>query len=671
MDANPVKLVEYFATKRQYLIPLFQRPYIWKKENWETLWDDILRYYGDDETIANSCPHFMGAIVSIPAKTIPVGVDKYLIIDGQQRLTTFSVLLCALRDTAKEQNMSDEIQDYLINKYERGKSDYLKILPTQGDRSTYSKLVDRQINELEKEKCSNSLFLCYNFFKKSILSKNENDQEFDPKRIYDILQKLFQVVMINLTGTDDPYLIFESLNFKGAKLTQADLIRNLILMKFQHSSQEGGEQEKIYRSFWLPLEERLGDQLEEFFFAYLRMKNAVRSILKRIYSDMKTKLNASENIEDLLDDIQKNAKAYFTFLNPDQETNLKVRKELKFLNRTKSQAVYPFLLKLNNFRGDALSEEVYLRCLQILNSFIMRRAICRWQTNVVNSQVINWLTTFPEDVTHLDEWLSDELFARRKQARWPNDTDFRQAIVSQSDAAKPIQVLFLEEIEKFLDGKELVSFQNLTLEHIMPQTLSPEWIMSLGTDYESIHSNYLGNLGNLTLTGYNSEYQNYPFLQKKNMENGYSSSGLKMNLEISQNEKWGKDEIEARAERLADIAIQIWKYPDGIRNQPKLLSLGDTWTYQKIRNLWIDKKIYPVTTWRGAANQILDYIRVEICHNNTETLRKLVKEKELPYVDEAFCLKEVSVSAENVRWGVGKWLQLLNIPDAIFKFEIE
>jgi uncharacterized protein with ParB-like and HNH nuclease domain len=214
MEASPTKVIQYFNGEKQHLIPLFQRPYTWKESNWQSLWDDLMVQYD----LGESSTHFMGAIVSVPAYSVPVGVNKHLIIDGQQRLTTVSLILCALRDCL-DQNSAARIQEvYLTNRF-RELEDTLKFVPTQADRDVYREIaLDRQIPN------NDSLMVkAYHFFKDRLNTDiDANDKLVIPAKVLTTLEHCLQVVMINLGNDDDPYLIFESLNCKGQALTQAD-----------------------------------------------------------------------------------------------------------------------------------------------------------------------------------------------------------------------------------------------------------------------------------------------------------------------------------------------------------------------------------------------------------------------------------------------------------------
>lgn len=256
MEASPAKVIQYFNGEKQNLIPLFQRPYSWKQNNWQTLWDDIMVQYDLD----NTSSHFMGAIVSVPARSVPVGVSKFLIINGQQRLTTISLLLCALRDSVDENSAARVQEVYLINKF-REPEDTLKFTPTQADRENYTSIVMRK--PLGPD--ASLLTKAYQFFKDKLSNGiDPNGEKVQPSKVLATLEHTLQVVMINLGEADDPYLIFESLNFKGEPLTQADLVRNYILMQFRHSISDGGEQKRIFTDYWRPLENQMGSQLTEF-----------------------------------------------------------------------------------------------------------------------------------------------------------------------------------------------------------------------------------------------------------------------------------------------------------------------------------------------------------------------------------------------------------------------
>ncbi|MEK6749512.1 MAG: DUF262 domain-containing protein, partial [Pseudomonadota bacterium] len=393
MEANPVRIVQYFDGEKQSIIPLFQRPYTWNKRNWQSLWDDIMSYY-EDEDLASS--HFMGAVVSIPAKTVPVGVTKHLVIDGQQRLTTIAIVLCALRDSCDERK-SDQIQDYLVNRHYDNSEDHLKLLPTQSDRAAYLSIVNRRPeNHVSKHLIIN----CYEYFKKAIAEKDENEQPIDPGRILDIVKSLLQVVMINLGEADDPYLIFESLNFKGEPLSQGDLVRNYILMRFRYSLGEGGEQERIYREIWHPMESRLGEAFEDFLWHYA-IKDGANVKKPKVYSSIKhnfSELKTANDVEFHIGEMNKASINYVRFLNPGKETNTKIQKELALLYRLEATISYPLLLKLfSACDNNQFDEDVLLNCLRNINSLMVRRAVCDEKRSALNKLFVGIASRIPVD----------------------------------------------------------------------------------------------------------------------------------------------------------------------------------------------------------------------------------------------------------------------------------
>ena len=316
MEASPAKVIQYFNGEKQNLIPLFQRPYTWTQTNWQTLWDDLLVQYD----IGDAGTHFMGAIVSVPARSTPVGVSKYLIIDGQQRLTTISILLCVLRDVLDvlDEKSASRIQEvYLTNRF-REPEDTLKFVPTQVDRDAYRLIaLEREVPAKDKNVQISS---AYHFFKNKLLKGIDLDgNDIQPSTVLTILEQCLQVVMINLSDDDDPYLIFESLNFKGEPLTQADLVRNYLLMRFQHSISSGGEQERVYLKYWVPMEESLKSNLTEFLRHYA-MKDGDNIKKGGIYAAIKARLkdmSSTEDVESEVQSMRKFGNFYKKFLFPE------------------------------------------------------------------------------------------------------------------------------------------------------------------------------------------------------------------------------------------------------------------------------------------------------------------------------------------------------------------
>jgi uncharacterized protein with ParB-like and HNH nuclease domain len=326
MQASETKLQQIIEGTKQYVVPLFQRPYSWKKSEWQVLWDDLI------ELCESESPrtHFMGSIVTIPTNSIPEGVSKYLLIDGQQRLTTIFILLCAVRDHAKQiedEKLAAKIDNtILVNPYEKG-LDYYKLQPTQVDRDVFHKLIR---SEEQEQNCE--ILECYNFFLKKI-----KQFRVDIYKIQKIICSNLSIVSVVLSADDDPYLVFESLNAKGRALTQADLIRNYFFMRIHSDSQE-----LIYEKYWQPMQDLLGDNLTEFIRHYLT-KNGIDVKQSETYFQIKERINQGDALPHL-QDLHRFANYYSKLLTPEREDNLRIRKYLNRINRLEVATVYPFLL---------------------------------------------------------------------------------------------------------------------------------------------------------------------------------------------------------------------------------------------------------------------------------------------------------------------------------------
>ncbi|BAY21209.1 hypothetical protein NIES2100_09590 [Calothrix sp. NIES-2100] len=555
MEASPAKVIQYFNGEKQNLIPLFQRRYKWSEDNWQTLWDDLMVQY----EVGDTGTHFMGAIVSVSARSVPVGVSKYLIIDGQQRLTTVSLLLCALRDCL-DSNSASRIQEvYLTNRF-RDLEDTLKFVPTQADRDVYRTIVlDRRVPPNSKDE-DVRMAAAYHFFKNKLLkSTDSNDNAVDPAKVLITLEQCLQVVMINLGDDDDPYLIFESLNFKGEPLTQADLVRNYLLMCFRHSISPGGEQERVYSKYWMPLESMLKSNLTEFLRHYL-MKDGDDIKQGGIYAAIKAKLKSMKSTEDVEAEVhfmQRFGEFYTRFLLPDQEETLSIRDCLDNIKELKVTTSYPLLLRLFNVRQTGHLSEVDLeKCLRLVESFVVRRVVCGVPTNPLNKLFIQLAKNFP-DTDHA-QWLHRSLSSSGSNRRFPKDAEFATAFMNQPQYGRATTRFILCRLEKSFNHKETVDLSTATIEHILPQTLTQEWRSELGSEAEKVHTTLVNTFGNLTLTSYNSELSNLPFSEKKaKLENTH----IELNRWILQQTSWGASEIEERANNLLLIANKIWLSP--------------------------------------------------------------------------------------------------------------
>ena len=367
MKASETRLQAIIEGAKQYVVPLFQRTYSWEKKEWEMLWKDIVEL-GSEE---NPRGHFIGSIVTMPAASVPEGVPKYLLIDGQQRLTTIYILLAALRDNAKQCGqfrMAEEITNtLLVNPYLDG-PDYYKLQPTQVDRAVFHNIINNQSIITEGK-----ISAAYQFFERKLKPEN-----IDPAKIKNILTSKLSIVSIVLDPDDNPYLVFESLNAKGRPLTQSDLIRNYFFMRIHVN-----EQEKSYLQFWKPMEEALGDNLTEFIRHYLMRSGAVVK-QNDVYFSLKERINHADALN-RLKELYRFAGYYEKLLNPTKEEKSVLRSALQRLNRLEVNTSYPFLLNcFEDYVNNVISLDEFLEVIKTIENFAIRRFVCNVSTKNLN-----------------------------------------------------------------------------------------------------------------------------------------------------------------------------------------------------------------------------------------------------------------------------------------------
>lgn len=553
MEAAPVNIVQYFDGSKQGVIPLFQRPYSWEPKDWLTLWDDLMAQY----EASDRASHFMGAVVTVPVKSVPVGVTKHLVIDGQQRLTTLSLLLAAIREKAISESdnaTAGIIGDLLTNRHYKSPDD-LKLVPTQADRSAYNAVVYQKDLAPHEE---SRVVQAFRYFQKKLAGNDFEDQPITASQTLQAIQQSLQVVMINLGEADDPYLIFESLNHKGKPLNQADLVRNYVLMRFQHSTSAGGEQEVAYEDHWRPMEARLDGVMPEFLRHYgMRGGRNVRK--GDIYTASKLeleKLKSPAEVNSSLVEMKTAALAYQKFLYPTEESDPRIATRLQGILELDSTVAYPLLLRVyRSWEREQISTDDLLKCLDYLESFYVRRLVCGVPTNALNKITLELCLNLPDSKP--DMWLQERLTHGSGSRRCPSDQEFAEALVVQRIyPRRKIARYMLVALEEAYQHKEPVDSASATMEHVMPQTLSAEWKLTLGGDYAEIHDRWLDTLGNLTLTGYNSELGNATFDEKKiKLQNTH----FELSRILLQHSQWGPAEIEARGKSLAELALQRWR----------------------------------------------------------------------------------------------------------------
>lgn len=611
MQASEIKLQDILEGTKQYIVPLFQRPYSWKKSEWQVLWDDITEICIND----NPRPHFMGSIVTIPYTSIPEGVPKYLLIDGQQRLTTVFILLAALRDIATQKDdkelkeLAEEINNtILVNQYKKGTEHY-KLQPTQLDQKAFY-----QIIKSSSEKEPNSIWECYNFFTKKI-----RNSKLAFHQIKKVICSNLSLVSVVLSSDDNPYLVFESLNAKGRPLTQADLIRNYFFMQIHQDNQES-----VYNQYWEPMQIMLGENLTEFIRHYLT-KDGKPVKQSEIYFEIKDFIKKCDALV-YLQKLHKFAEYYAKLLNPEQEKNEKVRKYLHRINRLDVGTVYPFLLNCyHDWQENVITEAEFIAVLQVIENYIIRRFVCNVPT-INLSKIFAALYKQISQASNLDtDNFVSQLKSILQHQNYPKNIEFKEKLKdvklyggNRSEKGK----LILESIEEYFCHKEQVSFDNLSIEHIMPQTITNWWKKHLGEDWGIIYDLLLHSLGNLTLTAYNGELSNAAFGEK---QQGFKNSHLELNKYFKDQKSWQREDIERRGEYLANIILQIWGYfgDDKVQTPQAMEVKGST---PEILNIFGEK--YKVKSWRDVLeitmNIIIDNIDADRFQDILENFSHLI-----------------------------------------------
>lgn len=586
MQAKETKLQDIIEGTKQYVIPLFQRTYSWTNKEWEVLWKDLVELC-EMETPRT---HFIGSIVNMPTVSVPEGVAKYLLIDGQQRLTTIFIILTLLRNKASEnQNprFADEINNtLLVNQYKDG-IDHYKLMPTQVDRPTFENLINGKPNEIE-----NQITRAYVFFEKKL-----KQVELEPEKLKKIITQYFSVVSIVLDIEDNPYLVFESLNAKGRPLTQADLIRNYFFMRIHVDKQE-----KVYTEYWLPMQTGLGDSLTEFIRHFL-MRNG--NIIKQsdVYYALKENISTTNAI-DYLSELKKYSVYYQRLIYPNLEPENQLQKYFRRLNRIEVTTAYPLLLNFySNYADGKITKDEFVTLLKTLENYLIRRFICNIPSNQLNKI---FPIVYPQILSKHSDNIVEGFRTVLQSKGYPKDNEFylrfRETKFYGGGDRQIKTKLILETLEENYAHKERVPFENLTIEHIMPQTLSVWWQEELGADWEETHDLFLHTIGNLTLTAYNSELSNDVFATKKET---FNESHLDLNKYFAAIAHWTRNEIEQRAEVLAKQAIDIWTYFGQENTSPTDLQevTGTTPT-----SLTILGQQFPVDSWRDVLEQTLNTV---------------------------------------------------------------
>ena len=563
MKATEAKFLSFIKKSPQFVIPIYQRTYSWTERECRQLWDDIVRSGKNDVVTA----HFIGSIVYIEKGLYQVtDQSPILVIDGQQRLTTMSLLIAALANALE--NVSDVKYEpvegfsprklrhyYLINPEEEDERHYKLILSQTDKDSLIAKVTGKSL----PKDYSRRIIENYKYFEKWI-AEYQDRLEIICKGIAKLM-----VVDISLSrDQDNPQLIFESMNSTGRELTQADLIRNFILMGLEPELQK-----QLYINYWRPMEIDFGQEAYDSYFDnfmrhYLTVKIGEVPRLNKVYESFKTYARSSKMVEAgvelLVSDIRDFAQ-YFCAMALGAEKEQDLRWAFHDLRELKVDVAYPFLLELyNDYNNGILSKNDFLTAVRLVESYVFRRAICSIPTNSLNKTFATFSKALKKD--HYLESIQAHFLLLPSYRRFPQDEEFKNELQTRDLFNFSRHSYWLRRLENY-NRKERVAVDEYTIEHILPQNknLSKEWRDVLGPEWEHVQEVLLHTLGNLTLTGYNAEYSDHPFMKKRDMAGGFNESPLKLNQGLGQLEHWNVDTIKARAKRLSKMAISVWKVP--------------------------------------------------------------------------------------------------------------
>jgi len=597
MKAKEINFLSFLQQPKQFVIPIYQRTYSWSDKHCEQLFNDIVRC-GSNENIKG---HFIGAIVYVEDGLYQVSsIPKLNVIDGQQRLTTISLLLFAFAKVIDEKKINiPDITRKKINNYyhfnmnEEGSDLFFKLILTQNDKDTYLNLLKEK--ELSNINISKRIFNNFESFYNKLNS-------FDQNAINDFYKGLLKLIIVDISldrANDNPQLIFESLNSTGLALSQADLIRNYILMRL-----EPEKQNLIYNNYWHPMELSFkfneGDtsKFDDFMRDYLTTKLNRIPNQNQVYDEFKKFIidtNDFEEIKQRVEDIYEYSK-YFTKIVYAKEQDKTINTAFENINSLKVDVAYPFLIQIyKDFNKQIINKEIFLEILNTIESYVFRRAICGVPTNSLNKK---FAILYKEiDKNNYLESFKAKLILMSSYKRFPTDIEFKSEFIKKDVYNFRSRNYLLNKLENYDQKEKLLLVDNVTIEHILPQNknLSKAWQDDLGAYFNEIQEEFLHTIGNLTLTAYNSEYSDKSFKEKRDMPKGFKDSNISLNNDLKYLDKWNKEEILNRANKLSVLASKVWSYPDLSEN---VLS-----KYKVITN---DKEQYSINDYKFLNGDILD-----------------------------------------------------------------
>lgn len=605
MKAEATKMLDLLHNSQQFIIPIYQRTYSWTKQECDQLWKDIIRTGGNDNIHA----HFMGSIVYILRDPyLASGQNPLLVIDGQQRLTSLLLIIEALARRLGDAEPHDGFSArklrnrYLRDPDEAGERSY-KLLLTQTDKETLLSILEQKDPPKEY---SSLLQANFEFFEKRVNALGDN-----LKSLCEGLNKLMVIDTSLNHEYDNPQLIFESMNSTGRALSQADLIRNFILMGL-----ESKDQERLYNYHWRPMEEAFGQKdyvqhFDGFMRHYLTVKTGEIPRIGDVYDAFKKHAQTvGGKVDDLLADLHTFAGYYCAMaLDPKtlgQETRTALDIAFTDLRKLKVDVAYPLLLELyHDYKKSQLSEKELEQAIRLVESYIFRRAVCSIPTNSHNKTFANFAQELKKD--RYLESIQAHLLGLPSYRRFPKDKEFKREFVKRDLYNFSRRHYWLDRLENH-DRKDPIKVDQYTIEHILPQNkkLSEKWREDLGPYWKDVQENWLHTPGNLTLTMYNAEYSDHPFEKKKEMKGGFKDSHLRLNKGLGTLESWNEEAIEKRANEMAEKAARVWAAPPSLPDEVLSYHSQD----EKVADYSIDD--YPQLVLGSPMRALFDAFRKEV-----------------------------------------------------------
>ena len=615
MKGSEAKLVSYMqGSDKRFIIPVYQRNYDWRIENCKQLYDDLIAIVQKGRS-----SHFFGSIVSVHSDG---EFNEYLIIDGQQRLTTISLLMLAMYNVMKagiltplQSNLADKIyKTYLIDEWQE-EDTRIKLKPVKNDSTAFGLLFKDSDEYIQ----GSNLTVNYNYFYSRI-----QKEEISIDELYSAITKL-EIINITLNKDDNPQLIFESLNSTGLALSEGDKIRNFILMGLPTK-----EQNEYYDKYWNKIELCTNYDVSMFMRDYLSVKQQAIPSMNRVYVTFKAYVEENKlETEALLIDLLDYAKWYEILLK-GKTIDKKLNACIYRLNRLETTITRPFFLEVLRMMtkgSPALSLQDAREIFLLTENYLFRRSICDLPTNALNKIFLmlhREIIRFDGTETDYLEKFKYALLSKQERGRFPNNEEFAEAMGNRQIYLMNIKnkAYIFERLENYGIDEDKDIYRHLdegtySIEHIMPQHLTPQWVNELGDDYEDIHETWLHRLANLTLTAYNSKYSNNTFADKRDMDKGFRQSGLRLNTWIANQEKWTLDELEKRCGMLVSRSLNIWPMPS-TSYQPAEKQL-DSYTLEddvdlsgrEIVRFGYKNTEQPVDSWITMMAQVLKILHAE------------------------------------------------------------